>query len=259
MWQIHKGLYKDDVKPDLNNSIKKFLYREELVCKAVEEQVAHNISRHKLSVFKGTASFKDEHHILIEGIKEELIRAEKIIIATGSYPVHPDNIPFDLERIHDSDSILSIKHFPKSICIVGAGVIGCEYATIFASLGIPVYLINKQNQILGFLDKEISGELVSQMKKQGVDIIFESEVEELRKPKSSKEALDIKLSSGETLHVDMFLFAAGRSGNTKALNCANAGIKLGKREAIEVNEHYQSSTPHIYAVGDVIGFPALAS
>ena len=96
-----KGLYKDDVKPDLNNSIKKFLYREELVCKAVEEQVAHNISRHKLSVFKGTASFKDEHHILIEGIKEELIRAEKIIIATGSYPVHPDNIPFDLERIHD--------------------------------------------------------------------------------------------------------------------------------------------------------------
>jgi NAD(P) transhydrogenase len=138
-------------------------------------------------------------------------------------------------------------------------VIGCEYATIFASLGIPVYLINKQNRILGFLDEEISDELVKQMLKQGVDIIFESEVDKIVRPTNEKDALNVTLSTGENLHVDMFLFAAGRSGNTQELDCQKVGIKLTKREAIEVNENYQTSVDNIYAVGDVIGFPALAS
>ena len=254
-----KGLYSDDFEANLDNSIKKFLYREQLVCGVMEQEVGDNIKRHEVSIFKGVASFEDEHHIRVKGRKEEVIKGKHILIATGSYPFHPSNIPFDFERIHDSDSILSIQHFPSSICIVGAGVIGCEYATIFASLGIPVYLINKQTKILGFLDEEISEQLVLQMEKEGVDIIFESEVVEMNKPDSREEAIDIKLSTGELLHVDMFLFAAGRSGNTKELNCDKAGVKVGAREAVVVNEKYQTNVPHIYAVGDVIGFPALAS
>ena len=254
-----KGLYSDDFTVDLDHSIKKFLYREKLVCDTIENEVVENIKRHDVEIFRGCASFEDAHSVRVKGQKEELIRAKKIIIATGSYPFHPPGIPFDSDRVHDSDTILSIKRFPTSICIVGAGVIGCEYATIFASLDIPVYLVNKQDSILGFLDNEISEELVNQMKKQGIDIIFNSEISSVSDAKGEDDTVDVVLTTGETLHIDMFLFAAGRSGNTKDLKCENAGIKITKREAIEVNSNYQTSVPHIYAVGDVIGFPALAS
>ena len=254
-----KGLYGDAFNINLDNSIQKFLYREKLVCDVSAREVKENILRHKVTIFNGYGRFEDDHHIRVLGSKEELIRGEKIIIATGSYPYHPPKIPFDCMRVHDSDSILTMNRFPKSICIIGAGVIGCEYATIFASLDIPVYLVNKQSDILGFLDKEISGELVEQMTKSGVDIIFNSELKDIKIPEDQDSPIDVHLSTEETLHVDMFLYAAGRCGNSKNLGCENAGIEIASREAIKVNENYQTSKPHIYAVGDVIGFPALAS
>ena len=142
-----------------------------------------------------------------------------------------------------------------SLCVLGAGVIGCEYATIFAAMGIKTYIVNDHDKILGFLDHDLSQALVKQMEASGVTILFKNSVTSIEK----KEELEVSLKSGDKLTVDMFLFAAGRSGSTAGLGCEQAGIKLGPRETIVVSDIFQTSVPHIYAVGDVIGFPALAS
>ena len=254
-----KGLFGDDFSAELGSSVDKFLFRERLVCAAVEQEVKENLQKHGVTIFKGVASFEDKHHIHVEGIKEERIRGEHVIVATGSYPFHPKGIPFDFSRIHDSDSILNMKRFPKSICIVGAGVIGCEYATIFATLGTHVSLINKHKNILSFLDAEIAENLLEMLNNLGVDVILESEIIEVKPAENVDSPIDIHLSTTEVLHVDMFLYAAGRCGSTSLLKCEKAGVQLGPRETIIVDEKYQTSTKNIYAVGDVIGFPALAS
>jgi NAD(P) transhydrogenase len=148
---------------------------------------------------------------------------------------------------------------PESLCIVGAGVIGCEYATIFAVMGCKVYLVNNSDRILPFLDSEIAHALVTQMHEDGINILFNASIEEMIVPDDVKDNIHIRLKSGMEFDVDMFLFAAGRSGTTRDLHCENAGVELGKREAVNVNDKYQTSQDNIYAVGDVIGFPALAS
>lgn len=254
-----KGLYGVDKELTQQASIENFMFRKGLVCNSVEHEVARNLLNHKVDIFHGKGSFVSPSLIKTVGTKEEIIQGRYSIIATGSTPFHPDNIPFDFERVHDSDSILTLKRFPKSICIIGAGVIGCEYATIFGTMGIEVFLVNDKQTILGFLDKSMSDELVVQMKKSAIDILFDTKVEQVTMPENKNDLIDIKLSSGEILHVDMLLYAAGRVGNTSDLNCEAAGVKVGSRAAIAVNEKYQTSAENIYAVGDVIGFPALAS
>jgi len=148
---------------------------------------------------------------------------------------------------------------PDSLCIVGAGVIGCEYATIFGVMGCKVYLVNNSDKILPFLDEEIAQALIAQMHEDGVNILFNASIDEMIIPENVEDDIQIRLKDGMVFDVDMFLFAAGRSGSTKALNCEKVGIDLGKRETIVVNEQYQTSQENIYAAGDVIGFPALAS
>jgi NAD(P) transhydrogenase len=138
-------------------------------------------------------------------------------------------------------------------------VIGCEYATIFAAMGTKVYLVNHSSNILSFLDKELTSVLISEMKEKGVDILFNTAIEGITVPQDDEAPLRIPLKTGEILNVDMLLFAAGRKGNTDTLSCENAGVKIGKRGVVEVNENYQTSASHIYASGDVVGVPALAS
>jgi NAD(P) transhydrogenase len=188
-----------------------------------------------------------------------VIKGKNIIIATGSTPTHPQNIPFDRKTIHDSDSILEIKRFPKSIAILGAGVIGLEYATIFSTMGTKVLLINRNDKILTFVDDAIVKRLIESMEEDGIDLLFNQSVKTITPPKDEKGNVRVELESGEILEVDMFLFAAGRNGQVKELHLEKAGIEVDNRENIPVNERYQTKVPHIYAVGDVIGFPALAS
>lgn len=254
-----KGLYGVNRDVERETSVADFLYRKNYVVSSESEEVHQNLLRHKIALYKGVASFKDDHHIHIHGSKEEVIYGDYIIIATGSYPVHPKQIPFDYNRVHDSDTILDIKRFPQSLAVLGAGVIGVEYSTIFSTMGTKVFLINKSDQILSFIDKEIVDYFLHKMKEDRIELLFNNALESIQVPTSDKEKIDIKLSSGETLHVDMFLFAAGRNGNTKQLGLEKIGIQVNSREVISVNENYQTSIPHIYAVGDVIGFPALAS
>ncbi|GJQ63200.1 MAG: NAD(P)(+) transhydrogenase [Melioribacteraceae bacterium] len=254
-----KGVYSIDHQFSRQTGVTDFLYRKDVVTDVVGTEVKENILNHMITLFKGEAQFMDDHVVKVSGHLEENIYGEKFLIATGSYPFRPENIPFDGKRVHDSDTILNLEKFPKSLCVLGAGVIGCEYSTIYGAMGVKVFLVNNSNKILPFLDHELSEALVEQMSKQNIEILFDTSVEKFTVPKDESEPLKIKLKSGETLNVDMFLFAAGRSGNIKNLKPENAGVKTGKRETILVNEKYQTNIPHIFAVGDVIGFPALAS
>lgn len=254
-----QGLFGVDRKLQRSTSVEDFMYRKNTVTDSESSEMRQNIVRHNVELFRGRAKFQDAHKICICGEKEEVIEGDHIIIATGSSPFHPDNIPFDEMRVHDSDTILGIDQFPNSLCVLGAGVIGCEYATIFATMGTKVYLVNSHDKILGFLDGEICQSLVREMSENGVEVLFNSSVETVYTPDNPKESLRIPLKTGECLNVDMFLFAAGRCGNTGGLGCEEIGLEMGKRGTVEVNECYQTSIPHIYAVGDVIGFPALAS
>lgn len=257
--KFEKGLYGVERALEHEATAKDFLFRKDLVITSAAEEVAQNIRCHGVDVYHGTGSFLDEHHVIIKGPKEETIYGEYIVIATGSYPVHPPNIPFDFKRVHDSDSILEIKTFPHSIAVLGAGVIGFEYATIFATMGCKVYLINRSDKVLSFLDQEILKHLLEQVEKEGIELLFNTAVQSIEVPAKEADPLNVRLDNEATLHVDMFLFAAGRNGNIKELNLDRVGIVPAKRELIEVNDQYQTIMPNIYAVGDVIGFPALAS
>jgi NAD(P) transhydrogenase len=254
-----KGLYGTDRLTVQKAGIETFMYRKNFIIRTESEEVHKNLMQHQVDIYHGTAAFKDAHTLHITGEKEVYLSAENIIIATGSYPFHPNNIPFDNKRVLDSDTILNIDHIPPSIAILGAGVIGCEYATIFNTMGSKVFLINRAPDILNFIDQEITQAFIEQMQKDGIDLLFGKNVQSIETPENDKETLKIKLDSEEILHVDMFLFAAGRCGNTRSLKLENVGIKTTNRETIEVNESYQTSVPNIYAVGDVTGFPALAS
>lgn len=258
--KYEKGLY--GIERDLSHeaSIEDFMYRKNFVTKSEGEAVGENLQRHQVDVYHGIGSFQDPHTISItSGNHSEKIYGDHIIIATGSYPFHPPGIPFDGKRIHDSDTILSITRYPKSLCVVGAGVIGCEYTTIFATVGTRVHLVNDKDKILPFVDPEISSALVEQMEESGVSIDFNTKIKEIKVPSKEEEPVQVFLDNGKSFEVDMFLYAAGRSGQTKELHCEKAGIEVGPREALIVDKTYKTNVDHIYAVGDVIGFPALAS
>ena len=255
-----KGLYGLDYNFSHQATVEDFMFRKNIVSNAIGTEVQDNLQRHKVDIYLGEAQFTSPHTLNISSEdKSEEIKAKYILIATGSYPFHPSHIPFDGKRIHDSDSILSIEKFPSSMMVIGAGVIACEYATIYAAMGIKVILINNRSKVLGFADAEISEALKSEMVNSGVSFFNNSDVESIEVPENDEHPLKVKLSAGQKIEVDMFLFAAGRNGKTGPLNLEKAGLAAEKREQLKVNENFQTAVPHIYAAGDVTGFPALAS
>ncbi len=252
-----KGLYGIDRDIAGSATVETFMYRKDLIIQSESQEVHRNLEVHGVDVYKGFASFVDAHTVQVKG--GETIQADYIIIATGSSPTHPANIPFDHKRVLDSDTILNIKRFPKSLAVLGAGVIGMEYATIFSTMGTKVFLINRNDKILSFIDQEIVKHMLETMKHDQIDLLFNTGVKNIKVPETDKEMLEVELDSGAVLNVDMFLFAAGRNGNTKGMNLEKIGIQVNERQLIKVDDHYQTVVPNIYAVGDVIGFPALAS
>jgi len=257
--KYEKGLFGIERDLQREASISDFMYRKNLITLSEAKEVQQNLFRHSVDIYRGEACFEDAHTIRISSPSDTKIHGHFILIATGSYPYHPPTIPFDHTRVHDSDSILEITRFPSSLCVLGAGVIGCEYATIFSTVGAKVFLVNDKQEILPHIDSEITTELVRQMQGSGIEILFQESLKGIDIPKDETKPLLVHLNSGKTLEADMFLFAAGRSGNIQNLGLATLGIKIGKRQAIEVDSSYRTNVPNIYAAGDVIGFPALAS
>ncbi|HHF3276033.1 Si-specific NAD(P)(+) transhydrogenase [Vibrio diabolicus] len=214
--------------------------------------------RNLCTLLFGTARFIDNYSIAVmqsDGT-EEIYSADKFVIATGSRPYQPNDVDFLHERIYDSDSILSLKHDPRHIIIYGAGVIGCEYASIFRGLGVKTDLINTRDRLLEFLDNEVSDALSYHFWNSGVVIRNDETYEKIE---GTEDGVIIHLQSGKKMKADCLLYANGRTGNTDKLNLGAVGLEADSRGQLKVNRNYQTDIEHIYAVGDVIGYPSLAS
>lgn len=214
--------------------------------------------RNWVDILDGYARFVDEHTIEVNhtnGVTKKYT-ADYFVVATGSHPYHPEDVDFSHPRILDSDSILELNGNPRSIAIYGAGVIGCEYASIFRGLRTKVNLINTRKQLLSFLDDEIIDALSYHMRENGIMIRHN---EEYDKVVPDDEGVTIYLKSNKKIRADYLLWAQGRTGNTQQLGLENIGLTTDSRGNFVVNEFYQTDIPHIYAVGDVIGYPSLAS
>ncbi|MGH7179481.1 MAG: FAD-dependent oxidoreductase, partial [Tepidisphaeraceae bacterium] len=230
------------------------------VSQSERDRVIANLRERNVELYYGRAAFVDPHTIRVtqSGGKSIDLRGRFILIATGSSPVHPPGFKFEDPRIWDSSEILQIAFLPKNLGVVGAGVIGAEYACTFAALGTKVHIIDGRGVLLPFLDEEVSPALTTAMRAQlGIEFLFNERVVECDSSKPGDVTL--KLSSGQTLSFDAVLVAAGRTSNTSDLNLVAAGITPGKRGLIEVESGYRTSVSHICAAGDVIGFPALAA
>jgi len=214
--------------------------------------------RNWVDIIDGHAKFSDDHTVevsLTNGGKQKY-KADYFVIATGSHPYHPEDIDFSHPRIVDSDSILNIKEHPRSITIYGAGVIGCEYASIFRGLKTKVNLINSRSRLLTFLDDEIIDALAYHLSENGVLIRHNEEYE---KVVPDDDGVTLYLKSNKKIRTDYMFWAQGRTGNSANMGLEKLGIRINYKGSIEVNENHQTSVPHIYAVGDIVGFPSLAS
>lgn len=215
-------------------------------------------SRNRIDLYQGRAEFVDQHTIKIvnSDTGDQTITAKNFVIASGSRPYNPSDINFNHPRIYDSDTILKMRHTPRKILIYGAGVIGCEYASIFSGLGIKVELINTRDRLLEFLDDEISDALNYHLRDFGVMVRHREEYDSVE---ITDLGVNLRLKSGKSLHGDALLFCNGRSGNTHRMGIENVGLTADSRGLLKVNEQYQTEVENVFAAGDVIGWPSLAS
>jgi NAD(P) transhydrogenase len=262
-----RELYGVDLSLRREATVADFMFHERHVTANERQRVAHGLARNGVTLYHGVASFIDSHTVRVipemppsssEDSAEVLLHGDVILIATGSSPVRPAGFPFEHDRVHDSDEVLQLAQLPRSMVVVGAGVIGCEYACTFAALGTKIWLIDGRDELLPFLDQEVSQALeVAMHEKLGIEFRWGCTVTGCETPADGDITLSIK--PGGTLRADAVLVAAGRFSNTRALNLGAAGLVTGARGLVVVDHYYRTAVPHIYAAGDVIGFPALAS
>lgn len=234
------------------------LLRCELVIKREITVIRDQMRRNGIKLFGGEASFTDPHHLIIRGLEEtHEIQASIIVLAVGTTPSLPPGTEADGVTVITSDGVLTLSEIPRTLTVAGAGVIGTEYASIFAALGVEVTLIDKRPRLLEFVDAEIAESLSYQMRNMNCTFRLGEEVASvtIEKPRRAVAVL----RSGKKIVSELLLYSTGREGATKTLNLEAAGLKADDRGRLTVNPNYQTEKPHIYAVGDVIGFPALAS
>ncbi len=253
-----RNLYGTGYRLKRTITIKDLAFRTNHVIKNEIAIVQHQMARNRIDMIHGTARFVNPHGLQIHQASGSIDHtADFIVIAVGTEPARPAGIPFDGASIIDTDGLLTLKRLPDSIVIVGGGVIGTEYASILAAMGIPVTLIDKRPRLLEFVDAEIIEALQQQMKDMGVTLYHEEEVLAIKKDSGNR--IDVCLQHGKPIHATTLMYAIGREGATKGLNLEAVGLKPDARGRLAVNDHFQTAVPHIYAAGDVIGFPALAS
>ena len=239
-------------------TVDQFLCREEIIKQRERARIEENLERHHVAVHRGTAVFTDPHAISVRGKegRETRLTGEVILIATGSAPHRPPEFDFSDRRIYDSDSILSLHEVPPTMLVAGGGVIGSEYACVFAELGVQVTIVEKRDRLVGFLDDEIGKALQAAMTSMGMDLVTGDSIDKLD---YGADRIAVRLCSGKTVPADAVLVSSGRIGNTAGMDVERLGIQVDRRGRIQVNEYYQTAVPNIYAAGDVIGGPSLAS
>jgi NAD(P) transhydrogenase len=264
-----RNLYGVDLSLRREVTVSDFLGHEQHIKAAFNTNLLERLQSHHAEVFFGAGVFVDPQTVRVTLLaaatdagqpaapeQTVLLRGKRILIATGSSPVRPDLFPFGQGEIYDSDTILQLDRIPKTMAAIGAGVIGSEYGCTFAALGAKVHIIDGRDKLLPFLDREVSHALAAAMARSGIVFHWKEEVGHCT---AGAEGVTLEFVSGATLTVDALLVAAGRQSNTGALDLARAGVATGKRGLIPVDENYRTNVESIYAAGDVIGFPALAS
>jgi NAD(P) transhydrogenase len=252
-----RDLYGVAVELDPSATVPRLMSRKSAIVAAESRAFRHNFERHRVTYVGGRARFEDGNRVIVTSrAGERRLSAEKFLIATGSKPLRPPDIDFSDAHIHDSDEVLLIEELPKSLTILGAGVIGCEYACMFAALGCKVTLVDARPEILPFLDSEIIARLRQAMDRLGISLLRGNRWTGVRR---AGNVIATTLTDGNVLETQDLLFAAGRSGNTADLGLPNVGIVADQRGYLQVDAEYRTSVPNILAAGDVIGFPALAS
>src|ERR1700688_4560665 len=257
-----RNLHGVDLSLRREATVADFLRHERNVKTGLNHVLSQRMAASHTTVYFGTASFEDAHivrvRLMAEGNPQDLfLRGEHILIAIGSVPVRPEGFPFDGPEIYDSDTILVLDRLPGKMAVVGAGVIGSEYACTFAALGTEVHVVDGRDTLLSFLDSEVSRVLTRAMERNGIVFHWKERVT-ICGPGAPGGAT-LSLLSGAPLTVDAVLVTAGRKSNVASLNLSAAGVAAGEHGLIAVNDHYQTNVSHISAAGDVIGFPALAS
>jgi NAD(P) transhydrogenase len=257
-----RGLYGIEYHVQNDITISDFMYRERAVVEASWQLIADNFARHNVTVVQGTAKVADAHTVEVTRFHDvHRLTADVILIATGTHPLRPPEIPFDGEIVVDSDDILMLQQIPQRMVVIGGGVIGCEYAGIFAALGCRVTIVNARERLLTQLDAEVSESLRADMTRRlGVQVLLNAEVTEVRVDGSEKERIaNVTLNDGTQIVADCVLYSVGRIGSTKDLGLDEAGVRTNARGFVKVDENFRTTVPSIFAAGDVIGYPALAA
>lgn len=255
-----RSFYGKDYAVKENIAMSDLMFRVRAVVQREAEVISNQLRRNQVTVVDGMAKFLDPHTLEVASADGPTVqlKAERIMIACGTRPAHNPNIPLDGKRIFDSDQLPSIENLPKEIIVVGAGVVGLEFASMFAAMNVEVTLIDARPHLLEFADREIIESLSYQLRRRGTifrlgEKVLSVETDEARGRVSAK------MESGKTIHGHALLYTVGRQANTDLLNIEAAGITPEARGQLSVNAFFQTSVPHIYAAGDVIGFPSLAS
>lgn len=252
-----RDLYGVAVRLEPGTTVPHLMARKNAIAEAESLAIRHNLDRHKVTYIAGAASFVDPHTVRVSGPDgERTVAGEHFLISTGSRPYRPSDIDFEDELIHDSDEVLHIHKLPASLTILGGGVIGCEYACMFAALGVEVQLVDARDEILPFLDREIIERLRTAMEHLGIRLLQGHRWNGAERRGAS---ITTTLDDGTKLLSEQLLFSAGRVGCSHSLGLENIGIEPNKRGYIPVDKRYNTSVPNVWAAGDVIGFPALAS
>lgn len=252
-----RNMYGVAVELARDATVQRLIDRKDAIARAASLSIRENLARHGVTYVKGRGRMTGLHEVAaVRSTGEERLTGEFILIATGSRPFRPADIRFEDDCIHDSDEILTIQRLPANMTILGGGVIGCEYACMFAALGVGITLVDARAEILPFLDFELIARLKDAMKNLGIRL-----VQNVRWNGVAREGDRIltRLGNGETLVSEDVLFAAGRIGNTDDMGLEAIGVAPNSRGYLDVDAEYRTKVPHVLAAGDVIGFPALAS
>ena len=254
-----KALYGNGSRSRGDLSVHDLSSRVNAIIERETEVVRAQLRRNGVAIYEGGAHFLDPHILEVQGEGEGVsVKGEKILVACGTRPAHSPEIPFDNHRIVDTDHLSGIGRIPKGIIVVGAGVVGLEYASFMAALGADVTLIDQRPVILDFVDREIVEALLYHLRQLGVTFRLGEKVARVGID-TQRDFVFAELESGKQVHGDALIYAAGRQANGDQLHLEAAGLAADSRGRLKVNEFFQTEVPHIYAAGDVIGFPALAS
>ncbi|HET8549790.1 MAG TPA: Si-specific NAD(P)(+) transhydrogenase [Bryobacteraceae bacterium] len=260
---LERTFYGASYTAKQNITIADLLMRIDKVVQHEIEVIRHQLTRNGVELIGATASFLDPHTLTLEfpdARGQRVLRGEFILIATGTDVTLDPKIPFDGRRVITSDDVVRLDRLPRTLVVVGAGVVGCEYASMFAALGVRVTLIDRRSDLLKFVDDEIVDAFTYHLRDNRTTIWLNEEVagiDWIDTPNG--DGVRLHLASGKQVIAEKALYSIGRTGNTAKLNLEAAGLRADDRGRLKVNEHYQTEVPHIYAAGDVIGFPSLAS